>query len=339
MSHQSASEEKGSPAGSGPVPPYNSTLNFLVDREFSADFDIPRMREFVSSILSHKAEDVLRKAPNLEHTEYTVPGLNKGDPDIVVSVFKPRLKGSQPLTGVFYVHGGGQVAGSRFNLIENLATMIGRARTIFVSVEYRLPPENPPPAALHDAYAAYLWTVENTAKLGIDPNRIFALGVSSGCLQTASLTALARDNGKPLPCGLLLLCPLLDDRETESVRQFMYTTPWCGSKHLKMWKAVLGDKAGGPDMDPLLAPARLGDLKRFPPTYITVGTCDILRDESIAFASQLWKCGVAAELHAWAGGFHGFDIDFPWAPVAQDSVDTMRGWVDRVLADVEVTKG
>lgn len=293
------------------------------------------MRDFLSGFLSDNAEDVLRKAPFLEHTQYTISGLDKDDPDITVSVFKPRRRGNKPLAGVFYTHGGGQVAGSRFNLIENLATMIGQGRTVFVSVEYRLPPENPPPAALHDAYAGYLWTVENTAMLGIDKNKLFALGVSSGCLQTTSLTAMARDDGKPFPCGLLLLYPVLDDRETDSARQFLRTTAWSGLKNRNMWQLVLGEKAGGPDVDPLLAPARLEDLKGFPPTYITVGTCDVLRDESVAFASQLWRCGVAAELHAWAGGFHGFDIDFPWAPVAQHSVDAMRGWVQRVIDDVE----
>lgn len=322
-----------------PVPPYDSTLATLLDRPISTDLDIERLRKGMRGFLSHTLEEVLRKAPHLEHAEYTIPGLHEGDPEVVISVFKPKRAGTQPLTGVFYLHGGGQVAGNRFNIIENLATMIGKGRTVFVSAEYRLAPENPPPAALNDSYAAYLWTFANAAKLGIDDTRIFALGVSAGGVLIPGIITQARDNKQPLPCGVMLLIPLLDDRETFSARQFYYKTHWCGNMNRQMWQAVLGDKAGGPDVDPLFAPARMTDLAGFPPTYISVGVCDILRDEGVAFASQLWRCGVSAELHTWAGGFHGFDIDFPYAPVAQNSVDTMRGWVERVLADVDGSKG
>ena len=278
-----------------PVPPYDSTLATLLEseRQASRELDIGKLRQGIKAFLSHSAEEVLRKAPHLAHTEYSIPGSRENDPEIAISVFKPKRTGTQPLTGVFYLHGGGQVAGYRFNVVENLATMIGKARTVFVCVEYRLAPENPPPAALDDSYAAYLWTVRNTAKLGIDPARLFVLGLSAGGVLVPGVLKQARDNKEPLPCGVMLLIPLLDDRETFSARQFYHRTHWSGNMNRQSWEVVLGEgRAGGPDVDPLLAPARMADadVAGFPPTYLTVGVCDTLRDEGVAFEIGRASC-------------------------------------------------
>lgn len=65
------------------------------------------------------------------------------------------------------------------------------------------------------------------------------------------------------------------------------------------------------------------------------GSAEVLRDETVAFASKLWASGVQAELHVWAGGFHGSDMFLPDAPLSQASNKTKVAWMKRVFEIME----
>ena len=80
------------------------------------------------------------------------------------------------------------------------------------------------------------------------------------------------------------------------------------------------------------APARATDLTGLPPAYIEAGSAEVFRDEAVALASRLWEAGGNAELHIWAGGFHGFQTIVPTAAMSQTAVQTRESWVRRVLA-------
>ena len=67
---------------------------------------------------------------------------------------------------------------------------------------------------------------------------------------------------------------------------------------------MLGDRRGGENVSIYAAPGRASDLSGLPPAFIEVGSADTLRDEGVAYASQLWAAGVQAELHVWPGAFH-----------------------------------
>jgi len=103
-------------------------------------------------------------------------------------------------------------------------------------------------------------------------------------------------------------------------------------QRLRHLAALLGDRRGTADVSIYAAPARATDLAGLPPAYIEAGSAEVFRDEAVALARRIWEAGGSAELHIWAGGFHGFQTIVPTAAVSQRAVQTREFWVRRVLA-------
>ena len=125
---------------------------------------------------------------------------------------------------------------------------------------------------------------------------------------------------------------MLDDRDaTVSTTQIDGVGVWNREANVTGWSALLGDRKGGDDVSIYAAPARATDLSGLPTTYIDCGSAEVFRDEDVAYATALWAAGVQAELHVWAGGFHGFDTMAPQAAVSQAAIAARESWIDRVL--------
>ncbi|MEU6667057.1 alpha/beta hydrolase [Streptomyces sp. NPDC046727] len=238
-----------------------------------------------------------RPAPDtsrLEIEDRTVPA----DPDVPVRIYRPdRARGT-----LVWLHGGGFVFGD-LDTEHPWATRLADASgAVVISVQYRLAPEHPFPAALDDAYAVLAWAYEHAAGLGIDPARIAVGGHSAGAGLAAALALLARDRQGPPIRFQLLNEPGLDDRQdTWSARNFT-DTPWLyRDKVSAIWRHYLGS---GP-ATPYAAPARATDLSGLPPAYLATAEFDPLRDEGIGYALRLLRSGVPVELHQWPGTFHG----------------------------------
>jgi acetyl esterase/lipase len=126
--------------------------------------------------------------------------------------------------------------------------------------------------------------------------------------------------------------PMLDDRnDTGSARQIVGVGIWDRTSNQAGWAALLGDRRGTTDVSIYAAPARATDLSGLPPAYIEAGSVEVFRDEAVAYASRIWEAGGSAELHIWAGGFHGFQTIVPTAAVSRAAVQTREAWVRRVL--------
>jgi acetyl esterase/lipase len=126
---------------------------------------------------------------------------------------------------------------------------------------------------------------------------------------------------------------MLDDRnQTVSARQIDGVGIWDHTSNQTGWTALLGDRRGTADVSIYAAPARATDLAGLPPAYIEAGSAEVFRDEAVALASGIWEAGGSAELHIWAGGFHGFQTIVPAAAVSRRAVETRESWVRRVLA-------
>lgn len=258
------------------------------------------------------------------------PGPDGGEVPLVIC----RPTGSAaPVPAIYFIHGGGMVMGDyRTGLPTGALRWAAELGAAVVSVQYRLAPEHPHPAPVEDCYAGLAWTAEHTTELGIDPARLLVAGVSAGGGLAAAVSLLARDRGGPALRAQLLICPMLDDRnDSPSSRQLIGVDTWDRDSNRTGWGALLGDRAGGPDVPPYAAPARAVDLSGLPPAFIDVGSCETFRDEDVDYAVRIWRAGGEAELHVWPGGYHGFDNTAPDAEVSQAAQAARLHWLRRVL--------
>lgn len=269
-------------------------------------------------------------AAGVTRRDLTIPGYEGAD--IVVSVLaRDDHTGTGP--GIYHIHGGGMIAGVRMIGIAQILPWIVEHDAVAVTAEYRLAPEFPDPYPVEDCYAGLVWTAEHAAELGIDPDRLIVAGASAGGGLSAGTALLARDRNGPRLLGQVLMCPMLDDRDaTASTLQYDEAGTWTRPSNQIGWDALLGERRGGAGVSVYAAPARATDLSGLPPAYVDCGAAEVFRDESVAYATALWRDGVQAELHVWAGGFHGFDVLAPHAAVAQASIAARNDWVARLLA-------
>ena len=246
--------------------------------------------------------DAQREA--LEIEERFIPG-PPGAPDVRVLVYRPReTKGTFPL--LLHFHGGAFC----FFHPESFGGMeAGFALThqcVVVSVDYRLAPEHPYPAAPEDCYAALEWAAHNADALGVDLDRLVVTGGSAGGALSAAVALMARDRGGPAITYQALMIPVLDDRlKTPSIRQAEGGPGFNAAGAEGMWLHYLGESADREKTPAYAAPARAESLAGLPPTFIQTNGRDPLRDEGIEYALRLLADGVEVELYNCPGAYHG----------------------------------
>lgn len=193
--------------------------------------------------------------------------------------------------GAFVMGGGGfaQVMGVRYAAAFGLRV---------VSVDYRMPPDHPFPAAPHDLLAVYTALLEE-----VDPDRIVIGGGSAGGNIAASATLMIRDRGLPLPAGLVLLTPEIDLTESGDTFRTNVELDVILKGGLPECNALY---AGGHDLaDPYVSPLFADYALGFPPTLVQSGTRDLFLSNSVLLHRRLREAGVGAELHVWEAMPHG----------------------------------
>jgi len=240
----------------------------------------------------------------LDVDELMIPG-PAGAPDVRVRRYRPADH-DDLLPALVYIHGGGFVVGSLDLYDADCRRIAAEVGAVVLSVDYRLAPEHPFPAGLEDCYATLTWVAENSAELGVDPDRIAVGGESAGGGLAAGVALLARDRGGPRLCLQFLGIPELDDRlETESMQTLVDSPITTIPNGEYSWDAYLGAGVRGTDqVSPYAAPARATGLAGLPPALVTAYEFDALRDEGIAYAQRLLAAGVPTELHLYPGAFH-----------------------------------
>src|SRR5689334_6585452 len=127
---------------------------------------------------------------------------------IAIRIHRPSTESGGPV--LVYFHGGGMVMGSNHSFEPLARTLAAESRTTVVAVDYRLAPENPPPAQFDDAYSATAWVAANAESLGVDAARLAVVGDSAGGSLAAAVALAARDHEGPAICCQVLLYPGLD---------------------------------------------------------------------------------------------------------------------------------
>ncbi len=222
---------------------------------------------------------------------------------IPIRIYNPKPS-APPLAVEVYFHGGGWVVGDLDSHDAVCRAIANRAGCIVVSVDYRLAPEAPFPAALEDAYAATRWVVDHAAEIGADPGRLAVGGDSAGGNLAAAVCLLARERGGPAIALQILVYPVTDGGcATGSYDEFARDFSLERADMLWYWDQYLGDQDR---LQPLASPLRATDLSGLPPALIITAGYDPLRDEGEAYAQRLRDAGVPTTLTRYDGVIHGF---------------------------------
>jgi acetyl esterase len=230
-------------------------------------------------------------------------------------------RGAPPPSPVaVYCHAGAFVLGNLDTDHLQCVELARRGQCAVVSVDYRLAPENPYPAAVDDAAAVLNWVSANAEELGVDASRIAVAGSSAGGALAACLAQRSADGSLPAVMFQMLHQPVLDDRVTGSKTEFEATPAFDGPAAELMWRHYLGPTAPSADS----VPARRDQLRDLPMAFITCSDIDPLRDEALDYALRLLRAGIATELHVFAGTCHGFDSLLPDWEVAEQ-LFTLQG--------------
>jgi len=303
--------------------PLDPQVNALLD--FLAQLGGPPMPEQTpeQARIAFKQLGAMNTAPlrELNVAEITIPGPAGG---MRARIYKPW---AQPrLPAMVFFHGGGMVVGDVETHDRTCRELAEACRSMIVSVEYRLAPENKFPAAVDDAYAAVSWVWANAAALGADPGRIGVGGDSAGANLSAVTSLQARDRGGPPIAYQLLLYPPTDmtanfPSKHENGQGYFLTHDemvWFVNHYIR-------DEAD--KLNPLGSPLLARDHSRLPPAIVVTAEFDPLRDEGEAYAEKLRRAGVPVKLRRYDGMIHGFLSMF-------DYIDRAKQAVAEVGADV-----
>lgn len=189
-------------------------------------------------------------------------------------------------------------------------------------VHYRLAPEHPFPAGLEDAVAAYGFLLEN----GIEPRNIVIMGDSAGGGLALSLVLALKQQGAPLPCGVVLLSALTDLNLTNPSQRF---NRWRDTllpvrRDMQSYKIYRGK---APADHPLLSPV-FGNFRDFPPMFAQVSSTETLLDDTLRVARKARGQGVDFEVEVWEGLPHDWHI-FSLIPEAAEALARVSDFVRR----------
>ena len=251
--------------------------------------------------------------------------------EIPIRLYLPTAAAAALLPVLVYFHGGGFVIGDLESHDHVCRWLCEQAQCLVVSVDYRLAPEHPFPAAVDDAYAATEWVAANVEELGGDPARLAVGGDSAGGNLATVVSRLTRDAGGPAIGYQLLIYPATDstlaaNSHTEFADGYRLT------RRLIDWFLAhyLPDEADR--RDPRASPLLAADLAGLPPALVVTAGFDPLRDEGAAYAELLQAAGVEVEYVCYGGMLHGFFNMAGFLDVAREALDHAAAALGRALA-------
>ncbi|WP_404434570.1 alpha/beta hydrolase [Microbacterium lacus] len=251
------------------------------------------------------------------------------DGDVRVRLFIPPAPTG---AGLLWIHGGGLVLGAAAMSDQFCGETARDTGVTIVSVEYRVAPKHPFPAALDDVYAGWHWMRQHAAELGFDANRLAVGGQSAGGGLAACLAQRLHDEGQP-PAAQWLFCPMLDDHTAaDRARDADDNFVWNNRANLVGWRSYLGGDPGGAVVSPYAVAARREDLTGLPPTWLYVSDIELFHDECVTYAERLAAAGVDVTFRLEHGAAHGFEAWDSDSALARELLANARTWLGARLA-------
>ncbi|TAQ90325.1 hypothetical protein B7494_g1347 [Chlorociboria aeruginascens] len=318
------------------IPITNDVLQLLKDappaRGLDGASDIFKLREHLAA---------MKKALTAANTKSSASAYSEEDREIpmrdgqyiTVRIHRPQSE-SEPAEGcpgLVMFHGGGFCLGGLDNETA-LCRMWTDLGGIAVNVDYRLAPENPFPAPVHDAYDALTWTASHIEELGIDAKKGFVVGgVSAGANLAVVLSHLYRDEGlsPPLTGQYLSIPTTCEPKALPAAYRDVYLSREqnkngliLNQKSIDMFENLYKPDPTSPLRSPLVFPSH----QNLPPAYFQICGADPLRDEGLIYESILRESGIKTRLDIYPGLPHGFWTWFPEASFSKKfQADTVEG--------------
>lgn len=278
--------------------------------DFMSKMKVPNIRELPIELLRRGLSDMMSFSRPPEGC--SLEKVNSGGPEALWV----DCSGEAKKAAILYLHGGGYTMGSPQTHAGITGVLSELSRTRVLSVDYRLAPENPHPAAVHDAVKAYRWLLEQ----GVPAKSIVIGGDSAGGGLTFATLIELKNNGDPLPAAAFAISPWVDLAITgETVTTKADIDPMITLSGLYYMAELY---AGKTDLRfPLISPL-YADLEGLPPVLIHVGTSEMLLSDARRIAGALKKAGVDCTLREWEDLFHVFHsvVSLPEAKAATEEI-------------------
>ncbi|MGZ4453352.1 MAG: alpha/beta hydrolase [Nocardioides sp.] len=241
-------------------------------------------------------------------------------------IVEPAARAAGPGT-ILYFHGGSFALGSPDTAMALTADLVARAGVRAISLDYRLAPEHPFPAAIEDCVRAYGALLEG----GSDASQILFAGDSAGGGLSVTTCLAARDAGLPMPAGVVAFSPGLDHTRTgTSMRTKEEADPFFTMAGMEQTGRLY--LAGQDPRQPLLAPSVLADLSGLPPLLLQVGTHEMLLDDAVRLAERARAAEVDVILDVTAGVQHVFQAYAGTIDEADQALDRAALFIRQRLA-------
>ncbi|MEA1852348.1 alpha/beta hydrolase [Cytobacillus sp. OWB-43] len=245
--------------------------------------------------------------PHIHRREERLIKVNDGA-EIRLCIYSPEGEG--PFPALVYYHGGGWVIGS-VEMFEAANRLVAtEAKTVVISVDYRLAPENQFPIPMNDCYTALEWVANHAEELNVDLTKVSVGGDSAGGNLSTVIAKRALNNGPSIQSQVLIYPVTNLEFNTNSYNEF--AEGYGLDRDLMKWFGFhyVGDEKmySHPDVSPL----KYDTVQGLPPTIIIAAENDVLKDEGIAYAEKLRRDGVPVQYEVISGAVHGYysNMDF-----------------------------
>lgn len=240
--------------------------------------------------------------------DVSIPSRDGGT--IPARIYRP-IASDDSLPVLVYSHGGGWVFGSVDAVDRAVKWIAAESKVVVISVDYRLAPEAPYPAAWDDAEDAFVWSLANAHRFGGDNGRVCVGGDSAGGTLSVVVSMRQIRKGKPVPHCQLLYYPGIDNRDVPTMRASYMSSRLFGVgfwldytfTELVLPLTFPGRDLASPEISPLFAKG--AELERLPPTVLVAAGFDPLRDSNRAYARKLESAGVEVSYRELPTLIHG----------------------------------
>lgn len=219
---------------------------------------------------------------------------------IPIRIYRPQGRDIQKSSAIIYIHGGWFIAGGYETHDAVVRKLANKSNSVVIFADYRLAPEHPFPAGLHDCVDTVNWVIDNAANLGIDPDQIGIIGDSAG---GALATAVSTQVGDQLKFQVLIY-PAADNRLNSKSWETYENGPVLNREGgVEAWKSYLPAEESG---NPLAIPVLIKDFKETPPTLVILAEHDPLLDDGKQLSENMEKAGVSIRTSFYKDMVHGF---------------------------------